>query len=184
MKFMDIVKKRKSVKKFAKKEPDWRAIIECIDAARYAPSTGGINHMKYILIRDKKKIQMLAELAEQDFFQNVSYVVVVCSQPSRIIDVFPENGERFSSQQAGAAIENFLLALEEKALSTCWIGHFNERRVKGLLGIPEDSRVEALFPIGFAFKDEKPKRKADLNSILYFDSWEKKKMKTFRKLDV
>ncbi len=179
-----VAEKRRSVKKFSKKKPDWRAILECIDLARHAPTTGGIFPLKFILVNNKETIEGLAKFSEQDFFKDVHYVVVVCSKPSRITNLFPKKGESFSKQQTGAAIENFLLGLQEKKLSSCWIGHFRENEVKKLLSIPGDVSVEAFFPIGFSFKEEKPKKRIDLDNILFFEEWDNKKMKSFRKLDV
>ena len=41
MKFDSLIKSRRSVRKFKSIEPDWRDIIEAIDAARFAPMAGG-----------------------------------------------------------------------------------------------------------------------------------------------
>ena len=63
-------------------------------------------------------------------------------------------------------------------MSTCWIGYFNEEKIKKLLGIPSETDVEALFPIGY--ESEKPKTrkmKIDLDRILYFNSYGNVKMK-------
>ena len=78
---------------------------------------------------------------------------------------------------AGAAIQNFLLKIEEAGLATCWIGHFVEEQVKDELKIPDDVTVEALFPIGYEFTKPRRKSKIDLDRILYFNSYQNKKMK-------
>ena len=51
-----VIHSRKSTKKFGDKKPDWRDIIECIDAMRYAPMAGGNFSLKFILVADKEKI--------------------------------------------------------------------------------------------------------------------------------
>jgi len=108
------IQKRKSVRNFKQtKKPDWRDIIECIDSARYAPMAGGCYSLKFICVDDKEKIQKLAEAAQQDFIQEVSYVIVVCSNPVRTIRDYEERGEIYVRQQAGAAIQNILLKIEE-----------------------------------------------------------------------
>lgn len=175
---------RHSVREFKDKKPDWRDIIECIDASRWAPMAGGNFSLKFILIDDEKIIEKLADAAQQDFIKQVKYVVVVCTNPSRTLNAYEERGERYCRQQAGAAIQNFLLKLEEKKLATCWVGHFVDSLVKEALKIPDNINVEAIFPIGYGFKQRTRKAKIDLDNVLYFHKYKNKKMKSPKKLNV
>jgi len=179
------IKSRKSTRKFKDKKPDWRDIIECIDSARYAPMAGNNFTLKFILIDDKEKINKLADAAEQSFISQAKYVVVVCSNPSRTANSYEKRGEIYCRQQAGAAIENFLLKIEEVGLSTCWVGAFVDRIVKEILKIPENINVEGLFPIGYEFERSRTRKmKIDIDRILYFNDYTNKKMKKPKKLDV
>ncbi len=175
---------RHSTRKFKDKKPDWRDIIECIDSARWAPMAGDIFSLKFILVNDEKTIQKLADAAQQDFIKQVKYVVVVCTNPRRILNAYKERGETYCRQQAGAAIQNFLLKIEEKKLATCWVGHFVDYLVKEALKIPDNINVEAIFPIGYEFKQRTRRGKIDLDNVLYFHKYKNKKMKSPKKLDV
>jgi|TARA_Y100000310_G_C20702929_1_gene831726 nitroreductase len=183
MEFNKLIKSRKSVRKFKDKKPDWRDIIECIDYARYIPIAGNDYTSKFILIDDKEKIRKISKSAQQDFISQAHYLVAVCSTTSRITKSFKERGEIYLRQQSGAAIQNFLLAIEEKGLSTCWIGHFVDEQIKKELKIPDNVNIEAIFPIGYELKKEKPKRKIDLDRILYFKQYGTKKMKSLKKVE-
>ena len=184
MKLNEAIHSRKSVRKFKSKKPDWRDIIECIDAARYAPMAGNNYTLKFILVDDKEKIQKIAEAAQQQFISRAQYVVAVCSDTSRTTNAY-EKGEIFCKQQAGAAIQNFLLKIQEKGLATCWVGYFVEKLVKEALKIPENINVEALFPIGYEFEKSRTRKiKIDIDRILYFNKYGNKKMKNPKKLDV
>lgn len=179
------IKSRSSVKKFNSRKPDWRNIIECIDAARYAPMAGGNYSLKFILVDDKEIIRNIAEACQQTFINQVHYVVVVCSVPGRTTNAYGKSGEVYLRQQAGAAIQNFLLKIEDLGLSTCWVGYFVENQVKRELKIPENTNVEAIFPIGFAYeKTHTRKAPIDLDRILYFNSYGQTKMKKPRAMDV
>lgn len=177
------IRERTSVRKFKSNAPDWRDIIECIDAMRYAPMAGNNFSIKTILVDEEEKIQQLAEAAQQPFITQAKYIVVVCTNPVRTEISYGERGTIYLRQQAGAAIQNFLLKITEKKLSTCWVGHFAEAEVKRILDIPEEMYVDALFPIGYAFKKSELKSKIELDAFLYFNSYGKKKMNTIRKLD-
>lgn len=183
MNLNDAIKNRKSVKKFKSIKPDWRDVIECIDSMRHAPTAGGISTIKIILVSDAKKIQKIADAAQQDFIAQANFVVVVCSDSSKTISSYGERGKKYARQQAGAAIQNFLLKIEDKKLSTCWIGHFVDEQIKKILEIPENIDVEAVFPVGYEFRKEKISAKVELDRILYFEKYGNKKMKNPKRID-
>ena len=183
MRVIDAIKQRKSVKKFMSHKVDWRKIIRALDAVRFAPMTGNLFTMKFILVKDKEKIQNLAEACQQGFVANACYVVVAVSDDSRVKRCYAERGSKFARQQAGAAMQNFFLSVQEAGLATCWVGHFVEEIIKRELKIPANAQVEALFPVGYEFEKSQRKKKIDMDNILYFNNYNNKKMKNIKKLD-
>lgn len=183
MNFDSVIKSRRSVRKFKSTEPDWRDIIEAIDAARFAPMAGGNYTPKFILVSNKEKIEKIAETTQQPFVGTVHYLVVICSNPERTINLYQKSGHAYVRQQVGAAIQNFLLKLTDKGLATCWIGHFVEPTVKNILKIPDKIQVEAIFPIGYEYQKPTIKKpKVDIDSILYFDEYKNKKKSPIKKI--
>lgn len=182
------IKSRKSVRHFAKKKPNWKTIIECIDSVRYTPMAGNIFPLKFIIVDDEKKIKKLSEAAQQPFIAEAQYVVVVCSDNKLVLNSYQERAEKFLKQETGAAIQNLLLKIEEAGLKTCWIGWFVEYLAREALGIPKNISVEAFFPIGYESKvpgsTRSLKKKMDLSNILYFNKWKNKRMKKEKKLEV
>lgn len=177
------IKSRHSVRKFSSKKPDWRDIIEAIDAARYSPMAGGNYTVKFILIDNPESIKRIKEACQQDFVAQAHYIVVACSSLSRTINAYGEKGKTYAKQQAGAAIQNFFLKITESGLATCWVGHFVEDQIKSALKIPEEINVEAVLPVGFEYKKKKLlKAKTDLDNILYFNEWKQKRMKKLKKV--
>jgi nitroreductase len=171
MNFDKIINERKSVRKFSRKKPDWREIIEAIDVARKGPLAGNIPTLFFMLIDDSEKIAKLAKAANQDFIADTSFVVVICSDKADAVRSYGERGEIYVRQQAGAAIENFLLKITESGLGTCWVGSFVDEQVKTILKIPEHIYVEAMFPIGYPFLEGKQKRKPPFDRCLFFNQW-------------
>lgn len=179
------IQNRHSTRKFNSKRPNWRDIIECIDAARYAPMAGNNFTLKFILVGDENKIQAIADACQQPFVGQAKYIVVVCSSPDRIINAYGDTGKVFARQQAGATIENFLLKIEEKKLATCWIGYFSERLVKEILKIPNNVNVEALFPVGYPYdRTYKKRQKAELDTYLHFNAYGERYMNSEKKMEV
>jgi nitroreductase len=171
-----IIHNRRSIKKFKSTKPDWREIIECIDSMRYAPMAGNNFSLKFILVDDEKKIAELTKASQQEFINDAQYVVVVCTTPGRTETAYGDRGKSYLKQQAGAAIQNFLLKITEYKLATCWVGHFVDEQVKDILSIPKDMNVEAMFPIGYPMKRPEPKRIIELDNVLYFNKYGNKNM--------
>ncbi|MBU3913525.1 MAG: nitroreductase family protein [Nanoarchaeota archaeon] len=181
MKFDDIIKERRSVRRFSSKKPKWEDIIEAIDAANKAPLAGNIYALRFILVDDKEKIKEMAEASQQKFIEQANYVFAVCTDKTSLVKSYDERGEIYARQQAGAAIENFLLKIVELGLSSCWVGAFVDDEVKRILEIPNDNenlQVEALLPVGYEMPGHKLKPKdANLDNILWFNKWKNKYMK-------
>ena len=177
MQLRSAIEKRKSVSRFHHKSPSWRKIIQAIDAARFAPSAGGLFAMKFILVSEEDKIAKLAEAAQQDFVGTAKYVVVAVSDDGKLERSYGNKGRDYALVQSGAAIENFLLAATELKLATTWVGHFYEEQVKDTLEIADKLRVVAIFPIGLDTKiATREKTKTKLENMIYFDKWGNKKM--------
>ncbi len=178
------IKERRSVRKFKDKKPNWRDILECVDSMRYSPMAGDNFTLKFILVDDKEKIEKLAEAAQQDFINQTKYVLVICSNPSRTTNAYGDRGYSYCRQQAGAAIQTFLLKITETGLATCWVGHFIDEQVKRILRIPDNINVEALLPIGYEFKKPVTRKiKSDIDNDLYFNEFKNKKMRHIRKIE-
>ena len=73
---------------------------------------------------------------------------------------------------AAIAMEHIVLAATNEGLGTCWIGAFDEKAVKEVLGIPDHIRVVAMTPLGYPAeeKGEVTNRKP-LSDIVHYDRW-------------
>lgn len=177
MEFDRVVEKRQSIRNFSSKKVDWKDVIKAVSCALQAPSAGNIQSLRFILVSDKDKIKKLADASQHDFLVKVQYAVVVCSKNDQLKRLYEDRAERYSRQQAGAAIEHFLLKISDLGLASCWIGVFSDEIVKDILQIPDDVNVEAILPVGYEVGKTRKKQKANLDSVLYFDKYKNKYMK-------
>ena len=173
MKFDDVIKERKSVRSFKSKKVSWKDILEAIDCANQAPFASNLNNLKYLIIEDQDKIEKIAELADQLWINEAQILVVAVSDEKKITNMHPDIGARYSAQQSGAAIENFLLKITDLGLSSCWVGSFDEKEIKRLLKISPSMTIEALLPVGYEKGDTARKKKAALENTIYWEEWDK-----------
>ena len=171
------IKERHNVRSFKKtKKIEYQKVIAAIDAASKAPLAGNIIGVSYVLVQDKEKIKALAVAAQQNFIEDVDYVVAVCSDRRDLERNYYERGKIYARQQAGAAIENMLLKITDQGLAACWVGAFSDQTVKRILTIPDEIDVEALIPIGLELGQTKQRPKPELDRVLYYDKWKNKFM--------
>ena len=63
------------------------------------------------------------------------------------------------------ALKNMILAAWSLVLGSCWIGSFNEQKVKDLLKIPKDRKVVALISLGYPVETPKARKKNSANDL-------------------
>lgn len=187
MELQDVIKERRSIRRFSNKKPDWRDVIEIIDTARFAPMAGNDFTLKFLVVSDTKIIEKITNACQQPFVGEAQYLIVVFSDTKRAVNQFGEKADMFVRQQAGAAIQNMLLTITEKGLATCWIGYFAEEQVKRELKVvPPTAQVEAILPIGYESKAQEhkkiKKKKVELENILFFNKWGDQKMRPPKKV--
>ena len=164
MNFDKVIKERHSVRSFKKtKKPDYKKIIEIIEAGTLAPLAGNMFSIKYLVVADKEKIGKIAEACQQDFVGEVAFLIVVCSDRKPLDKHYYERGKIYSRQQAGASVENMLLKATELGLASCWVGAFSDETIRHILNIPDDIELEAVLPIGYELGKKKQLPKADLD---------------------
>jgi nitroreductase len=174
MQLKEVIKRRHSTRKFHYSVPSWKKVIQAIDSARFAPMAGNMYSLKFILTNKKEKINLLADACQQDFVRKAPYVLVVVSDRDKVDKLYDYEKKGFAQQQAGAAIQNVLLSLEEKKLATCWIGMFDDKSAHKALDIPDKLTIEAFLPIGIASKaigKRVFREKPELENVLYFNKW-------------
>ncbi len=168
---LNIIKSRRSIRKFKKQPVEDEKILLILEAARWAPSSGNLQNWKFIVVRDPEKLKKLAEYSfNQPWVAEAPVVIVVLSDTKIVKYFYGERGKKlYAIQNTAAAIQNMLLMAHALGLGSVWIGAFDEKKVKELLEIPEDYDVHALVCIGYPDENPKSERK-ELSELVY---WEK-----------
>jgi len=166
MDFMDIVKKRRAIRKYKKTPIPEEDLEYVLEAARLAPSWGNRQCWRYIVVTDealKKKITL------RDWAAEAPVIIVGCADPDKSGN---KDGKPYYMLDMGISMEHLILAATEKGLGTCWLGgQFDEKVVKETLGIPENIRVVALTPLGYP--DEAPlyKERKSMDEMVSRNKW-------------
>ena len=149
MDVMEAIRSRRSVREY-RGDPIPPEILERVtEALRLAPSACNYQPWRFILILDAALRSEVAEACHrQTFVAEAPVVIAACAIPER---AYKRMGETWNSADVDVAIavDHLTLAAAAEGLGTCWIGAFDEVRVKRLLGIPAQAKIVALTPLGF-----------------------------------
>jgi len=164
---------RRSVRKFKKVLVDMDKIGRILEAGRSAPSSGNVQNWMFIVVDDETKRKKIAEACfEQYWMADAPYHIVICSKPHEVQRYYGIRGERlYSVQNAAAAAENMLLMAHDQGLGGCWVGAFDEDKVKSILGIVKEARPQIIIPIGYASEEPLTPSKFKLDNVVYFNKW-------------
>jgi nitroreductase len=69
------------------------------------------------------------------------------------------------------AVDHMTLQAVEEGLGTCWIGAFDEKKVKEILAIPDNVRVVALLPVGYPSVIPDPTPRKCLEGVVMWERW-------------
>jgi len=142
----ELIKKRRSVRKYQKKDVTDDLLEKILDSTKYAPSCGNYQPWEFIVVRNEDtKKDLVAAAFDQKWMMEAPVFIVACINVRLAGAVYGERGARLYGPQAiAAAIENMLLTAESLGLATCWVGAFSEVIVARILECAEYARPSAI----------------------------------------
>jgi nitroreductase len=169
MEILKIIKERRSIRKFQKKEIPQEIIDKLIGALIWAPSAGNLQSRKFYFVFNQEIKKKLTEAAlDQNFIAQAPLVIVGCTD-NEIAFRYGERGKNlYSICDASASIENLMLLATELGLGSCWVGAFDEKEVARILNLPENLRPIAIISVGYpAEKPAVPPRASKKEAIKF-----------------
>ena len=163
------IQTRRSVRAFLDQPVEEEKILQILEAARLSPSASNRQSWKFVVVRDADLRAKLGEAAgNQHFVGQAPVILVACgTEPASIMRC----GQYRYTVDVSIATAYMLLEAREVGLGTCWIGNFDEKKVKEILGIPEAVRVVALSPLGYAAREATPVARKGLDEIACWETY-------------
>ena len=170
MNVIDAIRTRKSVRKYSDKPVEKEKLTAVLEAGRLTPSASNRQEWRFLIVHDLATRKKLVEAAnKQSFVGEAPAVIVACAETDGHIMM---GGLPCFPIDVAIALDHITLAAVEVGLGTCWIGAFDEREVKEVLGIPKEIRVVALMPIGYPSDPSAvEKRRRPFNEIVRYEHW-------------
>ena len=152
MDIIDIIKTRRSIRKFTSVPISEEMVEKVLEAGRWAPS--GLNNQpwRFAVITDAGLKQKISELTHYSKTVLAAHVLVPV-----FLDTETSYHREKDIQGLGACLENMLLEAHSLGLGAVWLGEIikSGEQIKQILGLGHGLELMAVVALGHP--DEKPK---------------------------
>ena len=170
---LDLLRKRRSIRKYRDLEIDPKTIELLKEAALRAPTSRGIKPWRFVFVTDKTLLEKLSEAKKSGsgFLKGASLGIIVCAD---------ENESDVWIEDCSIATIILQLAGQSRGLGSCWIQIRNrmysgdmssEEYIKSILDLSKTMRVESMISFGYPGEEKSPvpKEQLDYSKIISMD---------------
>lgn len=194
---MNEIEKRRSIRRYKSDAVAWQTITEIVEAARLAPSAKNRQPWKFIVFTGEQKDSLLntmntgIENTEKMLAQTggdasgipdakntlrimrqAPVTIIVMNpggnSPYEPADTDTRTTEICDTLSIGAAVQNLLLAAQEKGLGTLWIANTLYAYDELCEFIGEKGQLACAISLGYPDEDPNPRPRKPLEDILEF----------------
>jgi nitroreductase len=171
---LGLLKTRRSVRIYQDKPIPQDLLLQILEAGRWAATGANLQPWHFIVVTDPETRKRIGEVA-RFFFIKSSHVE---KAPVVLVLGFDTRKGKYGRYDATLAGGNMMTMATSLGLGTCWIGAFDEPRVKAILEIPDNIEVIALITLGYPEEKAEVPPRVELEKIVHWESWSNVKRKT------
>ncbi len=168
MTLTDIILSRRSIRQFRPDPLPQDVLRKLVDAARLAPSAANLQPFEFVVVSNesiRKNVfpclrwaaYISPEGNPKPGHEPTAYVVTLVN--TRIRD-------KGFERDAGAAVENLILAAWDHGIGSCWLISVDRSRLQDILNIPESYSIDSVIALGYP--DESPQLEEMKDSVKYW----------------
>ncbi len=160
------IRGRRSVRAY-RRDPIPDGVLEdLIDAARWAPyGSGEAYPLRYVVIASAER-----RAAVRDLMGDPKWHAFISDAPA-VVCVVRDTRIGGGSADAHAATENLLLAAYARGLGSCWLASFDPKRLRALLGMPEEVIPVSLVTLGYPDETPEAPPRPSVDRLIMCERW-------------
>ena len=181
MTFHELLQKRQSCRAYKDIPVEREKLLTCIEAARLSPSACNSQPWGFVVVDDPGVAKQIPPLMQSGimpinrFTQDCNAFIIVVEEPTNISSKLGSTikNQQFAQIDIGIASHAICLSAAEQGLGSCIMGYFNEKKIKGLFGIPLSKRIRLIIAIGYPTDTDPLRRKVrkPIEEILHLNKW-------------
>lgn len=150
MSFMEIAKKRYSVRKYSDRAVESEKLERIIEAAHVAPTAANLQPVRLIAVQSKEGLHKLEKAANT---YQAPVAIIVCADHSKAW-TRPFDKKKTTDIDATILTDHMMHEATELGLGTCWVCYFKADIVSKEFNLPDELEPINILAIGYA--DEVP----------------------------
>ena len=165
MDILELIKTRRSIRKYKPGPVSEEEINKILEAGRWAPSADNSQPWRFIVLRSQEVRKKLADTLTWGRFLSEAPLGIA-------VTVNPRASSR-PVEDGAAATQNILLEAHSLGLGACWIGTYggrNEESAKRVLNVPEGDRLLSVIAIGHPAESPQKTRK-EVDEVTFTDRY-------------
>ena len=152
MDIMELLKTRRTYRRFAQKPISDEILADMLNAARYASSAANKQPISYVVVRTPEKVKEVFDLTKwAGYFPNDAGRPKAGEEPVLFIGIV-ENldiSKNYVDTDAGLAISNLTLAAWSHGVGSCIIGACNKPKLSEMFGLTENQQLHTVVAFGY-----------------------------------
>jgi nitroreductase len=173
---LNLLKSRRSIRLYQDKPVPQDLLLQILEAGRWAPSGVNLQPWHFIVVTDAETRKRVGE-ATRFLFIKSSHVE---NAPAIIILGFDTHKGKYGRYDATFAGGNMMMMATSLGLGTCWIGAFDQPKMKSILDIPDPIEVIGLITLGYSNEKVEIPPRVELEKIVHWESWSNVRKQTFK----
>ncbi|MBQ6105345.1 MAG: nitroreductase family protein [Lachnospiraceae bacterium] len=154
MEFMELAKKRYSVRKFSDKPVEKDKLEQILEAGNIAPTAKNQQPQRVYVLQSETALSKLKELTHCAY--GAGTVLLFTYNEDEEWKNPLEDGVHSGVEDVSIAATHVMLRAAELGLDTCWCNYFANSKLEEAFEIPANEHSVLIMPVGYAAEDAKP----------------------------
>jgi len=169
MDFIELVKKRYSVRAYKSVGVEEEKLLKVLEAARLAPSANNRQPFQIIVTKTRRKKAKLLSIYPRDWFVQAPLVICICGIKDKAW-VRKDNRE-YLDVDVAIAMDYITLAATDLGLGTCIIAAFDVVNARKILSIPDEVEPILFTPLGYPEDLPGIKKRKKIEELVRYEHW-------------
>lgn len=149
MNFIDLAKKRYSVRNYEEKKVEEEKLLKILEAGRIAPTGANYQPQRLIVIRQQSGLDKLKKGAN---VYGAPLAIIVCSDHNTTWKN-PFDNKDIADIDASIVTTHMMLQATELDLGSLWVCYFNAQVIREEFNIPDNLEPVNILAIGYATEE-------------------------------
>ena len=165
MSLIDVILSRRSIRRYENKNVPEEVLQQILEAGRQAPSAANRQPIRFVIVKDEDLLQKLCNNLISRFVKKAPLAIVGCADIKSLLT------GKWAVVDTTIAMQNMVIAAWALGIGSCWIGACDKKKIKELIGIPDEWKVVAVLTFGYPAEHPKQRKKKPFEKLFNFNSF-------------